>query len=138
VARIKKAASADLVWNILSVHVGGMSARMICHHTGLSDSQFRGALDYIRDLFQEDREQPIITSYVGGEYLYVLTEDPVQRRAYAIRRKRAQLKAAKRDEKNAHAAHLKWPGDTRVESEALRCRLHRAELEVALADLEAA
>jgi hypothetical protein len=137
-ARKVKAEVADWIWDLLERNPGGLPAKMICHYLDITNSQLRSGLDYIRDLFQEDRDQPIITAWVGGEYVYVLTDDKVARRAYAIRRKKAQLKAAKRDEKNANAAHLKWPEDPRIENEALRCRLHRVTLEEALSHLEAA
>jgi predicted transcriptional regulator len=92
----------QIVWDLLANNPGGLTMNDLTELAELTRAQVRKAFDYIRDIFANENEQPII--YIPGKHknVYKLTataletEDDLRRRIsiWAIQIKRARTAIA--------------------------------------------
>jgi hypothetical protein len=92
----------QIVWDLLAKNPGGLTMTDLIELSELTRAQVRKAFDYIRDIFANEQDQPII--YIPGKHknVYKLTanalesEDDLRRRiaVWIIQIKRARTAIA--------------------------------------------
>lgn len=92
----------QIIWDLLARNPGGLTLADLMELSELSRAQIRKAFDYIRDIFANENDQPII--YIPGKHknVYKLTvnalesEDDLRRRiaVWVIQIKRARTAIA--------------------------------------------
>jgi hypothetical protein len=124
---MRAADAAGRIWDVLGHYIGGLTSAQMCDYAELTPSQLRRGLDYIRDLFEDEPDAPIITVYRGGEWLYVLATHPTQERdvrEHWGRKLRGQITRARREHNDWHKTALKYPTpENQREEELARRRL---------------
>lgn len=70
--RLSAAESADLIWDALekAMHAGKTKADLLTT-TGLTGNQFARGLEWIKDVFRHERQQPIVIT--PDDHRYILT-----------------------------------------------------------------
>src|SRR5215211_4879785 len=94
--------NGQIVWDLLAKNPGGLTMHDLMELSELTRAQIRKAFDYIRDIFAQENDQPII--YIPGKHknVYKLTdsvlesEDDLRRRiaVWIIQIKRARTAIA--------------------------------------------
>lgn len=98
---------ADKVWELLTdAGDEGLSRWEIVEESGLTFGQVGRALNYIKDIFQDDRVQPL--AYSPQTYHYVLTQLEVEETAYVRWSLKRLESMVRRLEPNIEAAHKKF------------------------------
>lgn len=110
---------ANQIWDLCAEYGRtGLTKREICDHLEITEPQFGTALRFIKDEFQEEREQPIV--YMPQTYRYVFNASEKDARDYGkwtLNRWRTQIIRSKH---YVQAVELKFGESRRTE----RLRLH--------------
>lgn len=105
---MKAADSAELIWETLGKHPGGLNGKMLCLHAGISTSQLRRGMEYIHDLFEDEAEGPIILLW-RGEWIYSFAHTERDAREYWERQLRGQITRARREHNRWNKTHKRYP-----------------------------
>lgn len=100
--------AAARIWDTLERHPGGLNSKMLRLYAGITPSQQRRGLDYIKDLFEDDADSPILTLW-RGEYIYSFAHTEVDVREYWSRHLRGQITRARREYNQWHKTCLRYP-----------------------------
>lgn len=119
--------SAELVYQALEDHPGGLNMTMLLHETGLTAGQYRSAYNWSLDNFEE----PIwVKNYVGREWVYLLPENHLAAKEHWHRAIKTQVTRARREYNAIHMIAKQHPTiDNRLSEELARTRLEQLKIE---------
>jgi hypothetical protein len=119
--------SAELIYQALEDHPGGLNMKILLVETGLTQAQYRAAYNWTLDNFDE----PIwIKNYIGREWVYLLPENHLDCREDWHRTIKTQVTRARREYHKIHAIAKKHRTvDNRVSEEMARSRLELLSIE---------
>jgi hypothetical protein len=133
---------AQTIWVFLDRNPGGFEIDDLARSVArtLNDPTIdRGvchrAFTWLRDNIQEDKGRAFITVMMHGRTIYALAQRSEQVIRYHLRRAKADVTRAKRDEKNALAAAEQYPDDRDIQRLTRIRRRTRADAEDLVVEL---
>lgn len=119
---MKSSEVAHKIWDTLEEHPGGLSGKMLDFHAGIDRHQRRRGIDYINDLFEDDRDEPIIVLWRGKQQVYTFAQSSRDVREYWERQLRGQITRARREHNKWHKTCLQFPTSENERQEELARR----------------
>lgn len=119
--------AAEMIYEALKQHPGGLNMRMLLEVTELTPGQYRSAYNWTLDSFEE----PIwVKTYVDHEWVYMTTEEHRACKEDWQRTVKTQVTRARREYNKIHMIAKRHPTvDNRLSEELTRTRLEQLKIQ---------